>query len=221
MKECARNNYKQVAALYKNTSPWVRFHNYIRWNTCPFEKILEFVPEKGKILELGCGYGLMSNLLASDSEDREITGIDVSPEKLSVAEKTLNNRRNIRFKLSDIFNPALFETNKFGCIIIIDVLYLVPFEKWGIIFDNCYNALEDGGVLLLKEQDTKPLVKYCWTWLQEFLSVKIMKITQGETLFFPPQETTKELLKLRGFFVKSIYLHSGYLHPHILFVCRK
>jgi len=210
-----------ILKLYGNVSLWVKFHNLIRWKTCPFEKVSEFVPKNGRVLELGCGFGLMSNLLAFESHERDVLGIDVSPEKILVAKTTLNNRRNIRFEVSDIFNPALFKSARYNCIIIVDVLYLIPLEKWKIIFENCYHALMTGGILLVKEQGTKPGWKYLWNRAQEFLSVKVFKITHGETFTFPPEETVKEFLNNAGFSAELIKLDKGYLRPHILFVCRK
>lgn len=212
---------KEVFSLYKDASLWVKFHNFVRWKSYPFKRIAEYVPEKGRILELGCGYGLMSNLLAIESPHRNVLGIDISLKKIDIAEKTMDARKNIQFKVSDVFNPAIFEVARYNCIVILDVLYLVPLEKWEFIFENCYNALEKGGVLLVKEQDTKPKWKYYWNLLQEFFAVKVLRITAGKAFTFPGDKIIKELLVNAGFFVESFKMGKGYLHPHILFVCRK
>lgn len=211
----------EIFDLYKNASLWVRFHNFIRWHTCPFGKIAEHVPDKGEILEVGCGYGLMSNLLSLGSSGRKVCGIDISPEKISEARKTLNKRERIQFEISDIYNEAIFENEKYSCIIIIGVLYLVPLNMWRRVFEGCYRALENGGVLLVKEQAKKPAWKYYWNRFQEFFAVRVFKITTGETFTFPDESTVEKLLMDAGFEVKLIRLDKGYLHPHILYVCKK
>lgn len=209
-----------VFNLYEDNPLWVRFHNFIRFHTLPLEKIADFVPKRGKILELGCGYGVVSNYLSITSPDREIFGIDISPKKIREAQKTVKTKKNIKFGLSDISNPDIYKT-KYNCIIILDVLYLIAFEKWGTILKNCYNALEDGGVLILKEQGKEPMWKYYWNLFQEFLAVRVFKITEGSGFTFPDEDTIKDLIKNIGFSLDSLKLDKGYLHPHILFVCRK
>ncbi len=211
---------KNVFALYKEASLWVKFHNFVRWHTCPFQKISTFVPRKGKILELGCGYGLMSNLLSLESGEREVIGIDISEKKITVAKKTVGARENVRFEISEIHNSVFFN-QRYHCIIILDVLYLLPFADWEYIGSKCFQALERGGLLLIKEQGTYPRWKYYWNRVQEFLSVRIFKITEGRAFTFPNEETIKELLISVGFYVESFKMDKGYLHPHILFVCKK
>src|SRR5205085_5702990 len=71
-----------LAALYASASTRVRSHAALRWRTCPFEPVVERVPESGRILDVGCGHGLLAARLAMTSPRRRVLGIDVATDKI-------------------------------------------------------------------------------------------------------------------------------------------
>ena len=50
---------------------------------------------KGKILDIGCGYGFMSYMLHFTSPEREITGIDYDEEKIETANHCFSKTRTL------------------------------------------------------------------------------------------------------------------------------
>lgn len=211
---------REVLALYRGAPLWVRFHTHVRWATCPFEKIAGWVPRKGRILDIGCGYGLMANLLALESPVRDIVGTDVSREKIDEAARTIGSRTNIRFEHGGI-RHVMFPERTFQCILILDVLYLLPLDQWTTVVTQCFRSLDRGGLLLVKEQGRRPVWKYLWNFCQEFLSVRVFRLTEGSALTFPGREYVAALLTAAGFAVDAVPLDRGSIHPHILFVCRR
>ncbi|MGH9279418.1 MAG: class I SAM-dependent methyltransferase, partial [Acidimicrobiales bacterium] len=67
----------EVLSVYGGAPPAVRAHLAVRWASCPFRRVAARVPDRGRVLEVGCGYGLFSNHLALSSPDREVLGIDI------------------------------------------------------------------------------------------------------------------------------------------------
>ncbi|MDA2932757.1 hypothetical protein MYX82_00275 [Acidobacteria bacterium AH-259-D05] len=68
---------------------------------------------------------------------------------------------------------------QYDCITIIDVLYLLsPDEKLRMLTE-CSNALNRGGLLLLKETDDHPRWKFWLSMMQELLAVKVVDLTYG------------------------------------------
>ncbi len=206
--------------LYRRLPLWVRFHTWVRWRSSPFEEVAKLVPRGGRILDLGCGYGLMANLLSLRSSRRDVLGVDMSYEKIAAARETVGSRTNIRFEIQDIQNLSA-HNQAYTCILIQDVLYLLPFGQWKNVLTWCFHVLEPGGLLLLKEQDTRPRWKYVWNLCQEFLAVRVLHITEGAALTFPGREVIAEGLRTTGFSVEIVPLDKGCCHPHILFLCRK
>ena len=87
----------------------------------------QHLPKRGKILDIGCGYGFMSYMLKYMSPEREIFGIDYDEEKTDLAQHIYSRKKGLNLAHADILN---FEFEKYDGIIIADVLhYLQPEQQ--------------------------------------------------------------------------------------------
>ena len=135
-------------------------------NYTPFHELL---PLKGKILDLGCGYGFMSYMLHFLSPQREISGIDYDEEKIATANCCFNKDENIKFANADILTHP-FE--KYDAIIIADVLhYLLP-EQQRLVIKKSINSLEPGGTILIRDANKDLKERHKGTLLSEYFSTR-------------------------------------------------
>ena len=84
---------KRLYQIYKDTGIFNRIYVKIKIRICPFLKLEEFVPKKGRIIDLGCGVGLFANIMALGSRERIIEASDISRRKIDVAEKTIDDKK--------------------------------------------------------------------------------------------------------------------------------
>lgn len=210
---------KEILSLYSGAGIKERFHVYIRLKTCPFREIEKYVPKRGKVLDLGCSHGILSNWLALSSMDRRVIGIDYSEEKIHIAQICRTDSDRVFFSVGDICQ--LNRDENYNAIVISDVLYLVPFNVQEGIIRTCYEILEPGGVLVIKEIDTIPFYKYLFNYLQETVSVKVLGITKGRQFFFRGRDEYLDICKGFGFSAQAYKVDKGYLHPHIIYVAEK
>src|SRR5216117_2955117 len=49
------------------------------------EAIGQYFPERGEILDLGCGFGLFSLYYAIMGPERRVTGVDLNPRRIEMA----------------------------------------------------------------------------------------------------------------------------------------
>ena len=210
--------FGKVLELYRNAPRAARLHLLTRYLTCPALQIERLVPGKGKILEIGCGHGLFTNMMAIAAGKRTLIGIDIDGEKIHLAKKTEEKDRHVTFRHIDFLR---FDESAFDCIVIIDVLYLIPYEKQEMILRKSYDLLKPGGVLLIKTMDKRPRVKYAINVLQEFISVRLTRITRGEGLFFHEAGEFRSLLAKIGFDARIVPMHKGYTHSHCCIFCAK
>lgn len=217
--ESARN---LIPRFYSEGSLKEKLHIYFRMKTCPFEYIETFVPMTGTILDFGCGQGIFCHVLALKSPERRIIGIDASSEKIDTAIKSIKFRdyeKNIVFFVNDTIHDLGIAELK--CIVIIDVLYLIHKRFQEAIFYQCYQRLNKNGILIIKTMKKRPAWKYWVSYFQEIISVRLLKITQGNGFYFPEEGELKKFLEAVGFKVSILGIDKGSIHPSALYICEK
>lgn len=80
-----------------------------------------------KVLEIGCGIGTVTELIAKIVTNGKILSIDISPKSISIAKHRLKDYKNVDFLVSDMSN--FLSTEKFDFIIFPDVLEHIPINQ--------------------------------------------------------------------------------------------
>lgn len=113
----------------------------------------------GKIVEFGCGSGLVLEFLANNFPKSIIIGIDKSKERLEEAAK--KRLKNVVPIVADITNPV-FPNRFFDTALFIASLHEVfsyqGREKLAVTLSIAHNVLRDGGTLIIQDF-LKPLPK--------------------------------------------------------------
>ncbi|MCX5636185.1 MAG: class I SAM-dependent methyltransferase [Planctomycetota bacterium] len=87
-------------------------------------KVVEKYARKGRILDMGCGTGILASMLNPDSFEYYL-GVDASREAIALAQKRQSNK--INFEISDIQSCKCKE--RFDLIVFEESLYYVPFFR--------------------------------------------------------------------------------------------
>lgn len=107
------------------------------------EYLMNRIPEQcGQILEIGCGTGEFSRLLAGRAE--KVLAIDLSAQMVRLARQRSKLYPNIDFVESDVA-AYRFPDNQFDCIATLATLHHLPIEP---ILKRIRNALKPGGVFV-------------------------------------------------------------------------
>jgi len=203
---------QELFNLYSDLGSAVISYVRLRWRICPFEKIMQHVPLKGTIVDVGCGYGLLGNLLALSSPERDVIGIDLSPRRIRVAQGTIKGRRNIRFLLQDANSLKIEKCDVF---VMSDFLHHVPYQHQEQLLAMCYQKLSKNGLLIMEEVDDKPYWKYQFTIVVDVL------LNLGHRIYFRSSPEYLSLLSRIGFQTKTEVAHKGLPFSDILYLCRK
>ncbi|HVE75133.1 MAG TPA: class I SAM-dependent methyltransferase, partial [Actinomycetota bacterium] len=183
--------------------------------SCPFEEVEKEIPASGNILDVGCGHGLFVFLCALKSEGRSVTGIDVDKSKIEAARSVAGSAGRVSERVHFIVGGTIPNSTWDG-ISFIDVLYLLPDDTKESMVRAAASALTKNGVLVIKEIAKRPRLKYLWAFLQEIVSVKLLRLTAGRTVSFAEPEEIARWMKEEGLDVKTRRVDGGYLHPHHL-----
>ena len=204
---------------YKGEELSTRLHVVVRALTCPFGRLIDRFPTTGAVLDVGCGHGLLVNLLARDPSRSglQLHGIDHDATKIETARRTA--LPGVVFSTTPL--PAMPES-AFDAVAVFDVLYTVRREVWAGILGGCCRVLRPGGRLIVKEVVDRPRWKYWAILAQETLSVSLLGITKGDPPHFESAETYRQALVEQGLImVEEAPLPSANWISHYLFVARK
>jgi 2-polyprenyl-3-methyl-5-hydroxy-6-metoxy-1,4-benzoquinol methylase len=181
--------------------------------------VLDRFPTSGAVLDVGCGHGLLVNLLARDPSRSglQLHGIDHDSAKIEAARRTA--LPGVVFSTTPLtaLPEAFYDT-----VSIFDVLYTVRREVWADILGGCSRALRPGGRLIVKEVVDRPRWKYWAILAQETLSVSVLGITKGDPPHFEAPETYHSAITEQGLvMVEEVPLQSVHWISHYLFVAQK
>jgi 2-polyprenyl-3-methyl-5-hydroxy-6-metoxy-1,4-benzoquinol methylase len=209
-----------LRTAYRGAPRRERLHVAGRWLSCPLTATASHVPAAGRVLEIGCGHGLFSLLLADESASRDVVGVDVDRDKIAVASAAAlsGGIGNARF---EVVSPDALPLGDWDAVAIVDVLYLLGHEQATRLVSAAAEVLAPGGVLVVKEMDQHPRWKYAVNQLQELVATRVARITEGDHVDVVPPDLIAKAAHNAGLDVTHHALDRGYPHPHHLVVARR
>ena len=193
---------------------YMRIKLKLEKNYAPFEKL---IPAKASILDLGCGYGFLSYMLQFMSDERIITGVDYDEDKIATANHGYLKTDRLKFYCADV---TTFPLEMYNVIIISDVLHYLQPSAQEILLINCFEALNAGGILIIRDGNADLKERHKGTRLTEFFSVKLLKFNKSENvLSFVSGQKIKQLATKHR--LKVTEQDDAKFTSNVIFVVRK
>ncbi len=188
----------------------IRLENYYRI----FDQI---VPQKARIMDIGCGYGFMSYMLGFLSKDRQITGIDYDEDKIEIASNCISKNEQLNFIHAD---ATTFPLENQDVFILSDILHYISEEAQDRLIVNCVTHLNENGIIIIRDAD-KNLKKRHWgTQYTEFFSTKSgFNKLEGDKLHFTSRETINQIANRLNLYFEVI--DNTKLTSNLIFIISK
>ena len=193
------------------------------------------IPARSRVLDIGCGQGLLAALLGSLTGDSpaerawpagwappptgvQVHGIELMPRDVERAQQALGHLgERARFTLGDMcttpFTPA-------DAVVILDVLHYVNEVAQEDVLRRVWEALAPGGVLLLRVGDAAAGLPFkISNWVDA-----VVFFVRGHgisRLYCRPLSAWQALLQKLGFGVDTVPMHAGTPFANILLIARK
>jgi 2-polyprenyl-3-methyl-5-hydroxy-6-metoxy-1,4-benzoquinol methylase len=119
------------------------------WREQNYQLFDELLPERGKMLDIGSGYGVMAYLLHFASKEREFTGIDSDEDKVEMANSCFSKDDKINFIFAYI---SEFAFESYDAIIIVDFLQHMQQVEQKLLIEKCISHLNPGGRLIIRNR---------------------------------------------------------------------
>jgi len=184
-------------------------------------------PRDARILDLGCGQGLLAALLAQARVQENWPG-NWAPAANPVAYRGIDSsRRDIERAAHAGGDAATFTCDdirsaNFGsadAVVILDVLHYVDHAEQEDVLRRVRAALGRGGVLLMRVADESDARRFRWTVWVDRLAMAL----RGRRLapyHCRPLEQWKEMLEALGFVVEAVPMSAGTPFANVLLVGR-
>jgi len=200
----------QVKKLYGNLG-WVSVFTRIRFWTGSFVQVEQEVPTNGKILDLGCGYGIFANYLAVCSPQRKVIGIDTDGNKIKFADHGI---ANTSFQIGD---ATKMHVKNLDAILLLDVLHhLNSYKDQERLIYSCMNMLKSNGRLFIIEVNNKPFWKLVLGRTTDAL------LYFGQPVYY--RYKNEMVIMLSKYFGKNYMIAHQFTHnpfPQVLYICQK
>jgi 2-polyprenyl-3-methyl-5-hydroxy-6-metoxy-1,4-benzoquinol methylase len=227
--------YNEIKKNYRSLKLIEKLVVWMRFKFAPFEEIERAIPSRGKLLDLGCGYGVYSYFLALRHPYLYILGIDPSGERIERAQNVFLKPENLEFRQGRIneLGEAVFDA-----IILTDVIYYLSEEQQSELIKLCQEKLKNDGVLIIKTMSKDDHFKYLLMTFIAKINTIIARLagllpkfkafsrnTFGERTILPIFYHSSEfaqILKNTGWQVEiNDNVSASDMHPSVLFICRK
>jgi demethylmenaquinone methyltransferase/2-methoxy-6-polyprenyl-1,4-benzoquinol methylase len=109
--------FENIAEDYDAANQRISLGQQMKWKKRAVERLLEYVPVNGAVLDLCCGTGDMTMLMLRLRPDIKVTALDFSPSMLGVAKERLKKFEDINFVQGDAMNLP-FEDECYDGVII-------------------------------------------------------------------------------------------------------
>lgn len=108
-------------------------------------EIVKLVPDSGRVLDLGCGTGILTERLAMKNPSLEMVGVDITPDYLAAYEERLRRKPWIRARsiLGNAETVAL--EGEFDAVV---SSYLIKYVDPELLVGNVAPCLRKGGAFI-------------------------------------------------------------------------
>lgn len=186
----------------------------IRWRPylCPFHEILKSVPFGTNFLDVGCGAGLMSTLLAHSGRAKSVVGIDTSAGAIETAQHAVFPEKAVgSFRcLSD---EDAWPQDRFHGVICLDVLHHIPYKDQRN-FIKKLARLNFSGKIVFKDVSPRPFWKALASKIHDLLISR-------QWIHIRDENEVREWFEAEGLSVTEIRRIDVLCYSHYLLVAER
>ena len=179
------------------------------------DEIGQYLPRAGRVLDLGCGFGLFSLYYASVRPGLEIEGFDLNPRRIAMAREAARKLglANVRYEVA---NATDFRDGRpLAAAYMLDIIHHIPAEAVRPLLEQMAKVLPAGGRLLIKDVEDRP------AWKRWFTHALDWVMDPGSPVHYWSGEDLQVLLEEIGFSVYRHLMVDILPYPHILYICER
>jgi SAM-dependent methyltransferase len=211
---------RRIIATYD--SLLIRMYCLVRFLIIPMrmmDSIGQFVPERGTVLDLGCGFGLFTLYYAMTHPEARFVGVDLSDRRIALARNSARKLglSNVEFLQGDARAAVRHMQQRFNLVFSIDLFHHIPYADGDALAQSIHDQLLGAdGAWVLKDVSTKPRAMLYFTFLLDWL------MNPRDAFFYRNLSVWKANARNIGYAsVETFEVWDVLPYPHFLLVARK
>jgi 2-polyprenyl-3-methyl-5-hydroxy-6-metoxy-1,4-benzoquinol methylase len=172
--------------------------------------------DEGRILDVGCGFGLFAAYFGQTQPRRRIVGIDPDARRIGLARDVASKLglSQHEFHVGDVRDAEL--AGPFDAAYVLDVMHHLPREDQARVLQRLRSLLARGGMLVMKDITTEPRAGLLFTEALDRLMVG-----WREPLAYRHHREWGEMLTDLGFKVRMVRVPDVLPYPHVVITAVK
>lgn len=179
------------------------------------------LPDEGRILDIGCGFGLFAAYFGQTQPARRIVGVDPNARRIAMAKRVcaglgLENEFIAGDARSVALDHGTGPARRFAGAYVLDVMHHIPADDQLPMLERLRDLLAPRGVLVLKDITTEPHLQLKFTELMDRAMVG-----WNEPLAYRHHREWGEMLTGLGFHVRMVRVPDVLPYPHVVIAATK
>jgi 2-polyprenyl-3-methyl-5-hydroxy-6-metoxy-1,4-benzoquinol methylase len=172
--------------------------------------------DEGRILDVGCGFGLFAAYFGQTQPRRRIVGVDPSARRIGIARDVAGKLglHEHAFVVGDVRDAAL--EGPFDAAYVLDVMHHLPTDDQRRVLERLRSLLAPGGMLLLKDITTEPRSGLLFT-----AALDRLMVGPREPLAYRHHREWGAMLTDLGFKVRMVRVPDVLPYPHVVIAATK
>jgi 2-polyprenyl-6-hydroxyphenyl methylase/3-demethylubiquinone-9 3-methyltransferase len=206
---------KRIIRAYDD--PVVRAYCWARFGILRqrfLDEIGQYLPAEGPVLDIGCGFGLFSLYYAASGPRRFVRGLDLDPRRIAMARRAAARLGldNVAYEVGDARDFK--GDGEVSAAYMLDIVHHVPPASVPPLLRALRRSLPAGGRLLVKDVDTRPVLKRWFTWWLD------RAMAPTTPVYYWSAAALTGALTEAGFEVRRHLMVDLLPSPHVLYVCQ-
>lgn len=208
-----------IARIARALPPMERAYANIRFSILR-PKLLSvmdlLLPDEGRILDIGCGFGLFAAYFGQTQPGRQIVGVDPNAQRIAMARRVSDavGLTANEFVAGDARDVQF--AGKFAGAYVLDVMHHIPESDQRAMLEGLRDMLAPRGVLVIKDITTEPTFGLEFTRLLD----RVM-VGWNEPLAYRHHREWGDMLDSLGFHVRMVRVPDVLPYPHVVIAATK
>ncbi|MBV9945312.1 MAG: class I SAM-dependent methyltransferase [Myxococcales bacterium] len=209
-----------IAQIVRALPPVERLYSLVRFSILR-PKLLSvmdlLLTDEGRILDVGCGFGLFAAYFGQTHPGRTIVGVDPDARRIDIARRVSASLglREHTFVVGDV-RDAVFDGGPFDAAYVLDVMHHLPEDDQRRVLERLGGLLSPGGMLIVKDITTEPRLGLAFTRALDRLMVGWQ-----EPLAYRHHTEWGAMLAELGFRVRMVRVPDVLPYPHVVIAATK